>query len=71
FLWVELPEGMSSERLFQMAIARKVAFVPGHPFYVDGTANALRLNFSNSTPERIQEGIRRLGDCLKELLAAR
>lgn len=71
FLWVELPEGMSSERLFQMAIARKVAFVPGHPFYVDGTANALRLNFSNSTPERIQEGIRRLGDCLKELLATR
>ncbi|AGW12513.1 aminotransferase-like domain-containing protein [Megalodesulfovibrio gigas] len=71
FLWVQLPEGLSSERLFQKAIARKVAFVPGHPFYVDGTANSLRLNFSNSTPERIEEGIHRLAECLKELLATR
>ncbi|GAB7079218.1 aminotransferase-like domain-containing protein [Megalodesulfovibrio paquesii] len=69
FVWVTLPESMSSEALFQRAIARKVAFVPGHPFYVDGTANCLRLNFSNSTPERIEEGIARLGQCLKEELA--
>jgi 2-aminoadipate transaminase len=70
FLWGELPQGVSSQEVFAKAIERKVAFVPGLPFYVDGTDNAFRLNFSNSTPERIEEGIKRLGVCLKEVLAA-
>lgn len=69
FLWGELPKGVSAEEVFAKAIERKVAFVPGLPFYVDGTDNAFRLNFSNSTPERIEEGISRLGACLKEVLA--
>jgi len=69
FLWGELPRGVSAEDVFARAIERKVAFVPGMPFYVDGTDNTFRLNFSNSTPERIEEGIARLGACLKEALA--
>lgn len=69
FLWCELPGGVAAEAAFAKAIERKVAFVPGLPFYVDGTDNAFRLNFSNSTPERIEEGIKRLGECLKEVLA--
>jgi len=72
FLWARLPEGCSSMELFDLAIARKVAFVPGDPFYVDGTGgNTLRLNFSNSSEERIEDGIGRLGLCLKEYLARR
>lgn len=72
FLWARLPEGCSSMELFDLAIARKVAFVPGDPFYVDGTGgNTLRLNFSNSSEERIEDGIGRLGQCLKEYLARR
>jgi 2-aminoadipate transaminase len=70
FLWGELPKEVDSEAVFNKAIANKVAFVPGRPFYVDGTDNAFRLNFSNSTPERIEEGITRLGHCLKEVLAS-
>jgi len=69
FLWGELPKEVDSEEVFNRAIASKVAFVPGRPFYVDGTDNAFRLNFSNSTPERIEEGITRLGRCLKDVLA--
>ncbi|WP_243311746.1 PLP-dependent aminotransferase family protein [Fundidesulfovibrio agrisoli] len=69
FLWGELPKDVDSEEVFNKAIASKVAFVPGRPFYVDGTDNAFRLNFSNSTPERIEEGITRMGRCLKEVLA--
>lgn len=68
FLWCELPEGVSASALFEKTIACNVAFVPGRPFYVDGTDNAFRLNFSNSTPERINEGIKRLGACLREAL---
>lgn len=70
FLWVTLPEGMSSMDLFDEAIKNKVAFVPGRPFYVDGTGeNTFRLNFSNSDEERIKEGIKRLGEGIKSFLA--
>lgn len=69
FLWGELPKDVDSEEVFNKAIANKVAFVPGRPFFVDGTDNAFRLNFSNSTPERIEEGITRMGRCLREVMA--
>lgn len=68
FLWITLPEGMSSMRLFEAAIQKKVAFVPGTPFYVDRKdTNTLRLNFSCSDEATIVEGIRRLGESIKEL----
>ncbi|NDV26400.1 PLP-dependent aminotransferase family protein [Desulfovibrio sp. JC010] len=70
FLWVTLPEGMSSMDLFDEAIKNKVAFVPGRPFYVDGSGeNTFRLNFSNSNEEQIAEGIKRLGAGIKEFLS--
>ncbi len=72
FLWVRLPEGCSAMELFDLAIAEKVAFVPGRPFYVDGGGDrALRLNFSNSSEDRIEEGMKRLGRCLETLLSRR
>ncbi len=68
FLWVTLPDGMSSMALFEAAIKKKVAFVPGTPFYVDRKdSNTLRLNFSCSDESTIVEGIKRLGDSMKEL----
>ncbi|WP_415718266.1 PLP-dependent aminotransferase family protein [Maridesulfovibrio sp.] len=70
FLWVTLPDGMSSMDLFDEAIKNKVAFVPGRPFYVDGSGeNTFRLNFSNSDEEHIVEGIKRLGAGIKEFLS--
>ncbi len=72
FLWVRLPEGCSALDLFDKAVTRKVAFVPGAPFYADGGGkNTMRLNFSNADPERIEEGIKRLGECIREFLDAR
>ncbi|MBG0789088.1 MAG: PLP-dependent aminotransferase family protein [Desulfovibrionaceae bacterium] len=69
FLWVTLPEGVSSMDLFDAAIKEKVAFVPGRPFYVDGSGeNTLRLNFSNSDEVRIEEGISRLGRAIGAFL---
>lgn len=67
FLWVTLPDGVSSLDLFNRAITEKVAFVPGQAFYADGGgSNTMRLNFSNSDNDRIVEGITRLGKVLKE-----
>lgn len=69
FLWVTLPEGVSAMSLFPKALERKVAFVPGDPFYIGiENANTMRLNYTNVDCETIEEGIHRLGDLLKELL---
>jgi 2-aminoadipate transaminase len=74
FLWVTLPEGMDSHRLFDAALKENVAFVPGDSFYSsNGHASEglrhLRLNFSNAQPEQIREGVRRLAVAIKNQLA--
>lgn len=68
FLWVTLPEGVSAMELFPKALEKKVAFVPGDPFYINTrNANTMRLNYTNADCETIEEGIHRLGDLLKDL----
>jgi 2-aminoadipate transaminase len=70
FLWVTLPEGVSSVELFDLAIKEKVAFVPGKAFFADGSGdNTLRLNYTNSSVEAIDVGIERLGDAIRQLMA--
>lgn len=69
FLWVTLPEGVSAMSLFPKALERKVAFVPGDPFYIGiENANTMRLNYTNADCETIEEGICRLGDLLTIML---
>lgn len=66
FLWVVLPEYISSLDLFYESVKHKVVFVPGDPFYVSKKhVNAFRLNFSNASSENIVEGIKRLGNVIK------
>ena len=68
FCWVTLPPNVSAMELFEKALEMKVAFVPGNPFFVDAKdANTLRLNFTNVDCDTIEEGIRRIGDLLKEM----
>lgn len=70
FLWVTLPEGMDAKELMPKCLAKDVAYVPGGIFYPNGgNANHFRLNYSNMTEDRIVEGIKRLGDVLKEEIA--
>ena len=70
FLWVTLPEGTDTALLLRKAIDRKVAFVPGNSFMVDAAkpSNCFRLNFTTATNEQIENGIKILGDLLKEEL---
>ncbi len=69
YLVETLPESLSSLRLFDLAKKENVVFVPGNAFYVDGGGNnTLRLNFSNSDEEKIEEGIKRLARVIKKLL---
>ena len=68
FLWATLPDGLSALKLFDAAIARDVAFVPGDPFYVDAqNVSTLRLNYTNSDEAAIEVGIRRLAGAIEEM----
>jgi 2-aminoadipate transaminase len=65
FVWVELPESVNSEDLLTRAIEEKIAFVPGAPFFADQKRhNFMRLNFSNQSTQKIEEGIARLASVL-------
>jgi len=66
FLWVTLQNHRSALTLLEEAKQEKVLYVPGDPFYTNKTnVNTLRLNYTNSDPASIEEGIRRLGNLLK------
>ncbi len=70
FLWCTLPEGVNAKPIFEKAVERKVAFVPGSTCMVDLEApcNAFRLNFSTASNDDIVKGVKILGDLLKEEL---
>jgi 2-aminoadipate transaminase len=70
FLWGTLPSYMDANDLLRACLDRKVAFVPGEHFHpTGGGKNTMRINFSNATPENIQEGINRLGTTIAEKVA--
>lgn len=70
FLWCECPELEDITPLVDKALEKKVAIVPGSNFAIDMKApsNMFRLNYSSATPEKLEEGIRRLGEALTEVL---
>jgi 2-aminoadipate transaminase len=67
FIWVTLPKQIDAMKLLDQAIAARVAFVPGAPFYAnEPQTNTLRLSFVTVPPERIREGIAVLGKLIKD-----
>ncbi len=61
FLWAALDGGITGDQLLPAARARGVIYVTGSAFFVDGSGQEfIRLSFSAPTPERIEEGVRRL-----------
>ncbi|MCH7320466.1 PLP-dependent aminotransferase family protein [Solibacillus sp. MA9] len=65
FIWVTMNNGANALEKFHEAMEQKVAFVPGNPFYTSKSdVNTMRLNYTNATPEMIEEGIKRLGQIL-------
>lgn len=67
FIWAELPEGIDTVSMLASAVERKVAYVPGTYFCTGGGhENTLRLNFSNSTPEQIETGMKALSEIIEQ-----
>lgn len=71
FLWITMPSFIDTDKLLLKAIEKKVAFVAGSGFYIDEPEhNAMRMNFSYSNHEQIEEGVRRLGLVVQEAISA-
>jgi 2-aminoadipate transaminase len=70
FIWVELAPHIDTAEILPVAINEsKVAYIPGIAFAANPQSsiqanNCLRLNFSNCSPELIEDGISRLGRLL-------
>ncbi len=61
YFWVKLPSGVDARGLLDVALEEGVAFVPGEAFTIQRAhANAFRFSISAPTPDRIDEGVRRL-----------
>ena len=61
YFWVRLPRHVSARALLDVALQEGVAFVPGDAFAIDADhRSALRFSISAPTPDRIDEGVRRL-----------
>jgi 2-aminoadipate transaminase len=70
YVWVRLPDHLDARAMLAKAITARVAYVPGGAFYADGQgASCLRLSYCFPSPERIREGVRRLGGVVEEELA--
>jgi DNA-binding transcriptional MocR family regulator len=65
FTFVTLNDDIDTAALVPDAVAAGVAYIPGAPFFVDGTGrNTMRLTFAKENDERIREGIKRLAGVL-------
>jgi 2-aminoadipate transaminase len=66
FLWASV-DGVNTEELLKVSAREKVVFVPGVSFYPGRDVHdGMRLNFSNASEEKIQEGILRLAAAVRE-----
>ncbi len=63
FVWLRLPDSLSASALLPLAAQVGVAYAPGDWFFPNPEEGRsyLRMNFAVQAPERIDEGIRRLG----------
>jgi DNA-binding transcriptional MocR family regulator len=61
FTWLTLNADVDTEARVEQSVAAGVAYVPGAPFFVDGSGrNTMRLTFAKEPDARIREGIARL-----------
>jgi GntR family transcriptional regulator/MocR family aminotransferase len=66
-LLLTLPDGVDAMAVLPRAIERGVSFTPGASFFIDATgARTVRLSFSSVPAGRIDEGVRRLADVIRD-----
>jgi 2-aminoadipate transaminase len=66
FLFLTLPEGIDTIDMYDEALSKGVAYVAGSFFFLDGShRNTMRLNFSFVAEEKMEPGLKLLGEIIK------
>ena len=61
FTFLTLDAQIDTATRVEESVKRGVAFIPGAPFFVDGSGqNTMRLTFAKESDERMREGVARL-----------
>lgn len=70
FIWCTVNGGTDTQVLAKKCSEKKVVFVPGSTFMTDQSklCSSFRLNFSSMPPQKIEKGIKVLGEALAEIL---
>ena len=64
-LWVELPKGTDSLKLYRLASAKSISIAPGPMFSARRDyGNFVRLNFGYASVHNFRDGIRTLGQLI-------
>lgn len=67
-LWMGLPEGVGAEAFCARMLERNVVLAPGSQYEVSGEDNHhVRLSFAGLSDDKIDVGMKRMGDALREL----
>lgn len=65
-LWLTLPANLSDREVYYLCREKQVLLAPGSAFYLSPTADyAHHLRLSFASTDRLGEGLRIVGDCLK------
>ena len=67
-LWMELPEWIGAEVFCSRMLEKNVILTPGSQYSISGGEDThIRLSFANLSDEKIEVGMKRMGDTLREL----
>jgi len=66
FIFCTMPSGIDAKEIMKKSLEKNVAFVPGATTMIDdkATYSTFRLNYSNMSSEKIELGIKMLGNVL-------
>lgn len=70
FLFCTMPDGYDSKKVMQKVLEQGVAFVPGATTMIDDKKvySTFRMNYSTASESQIEEGIKKMGAVLKEIV---
>lgn len=69
-LWIELPEGVGAEAFCSRMLEKNVILTPGSQYDISGEEDRhVRLSFANLSDDKIEVGLKRMGDTLREMKA--
>jgi 2-aminoadipate transaminase len=70
FTWIELPEGIPAREILEGCLEKRIAFVPGGSFFPnEHKENTFRINYSNMPEDRIEKGLKIIGEVVKEYIS--